>query len=411
MAAIQGLRGTGDWGPDERPKDFREMIQKLNPNGESPLMGMLARAKKEKVTDPEYFWWNEPYTIWRGQLSAAAAVGATTLTFDGTDPGTTDLSVTYGDCTHLVPGDLLMYENISTAASVTTGEIIEVRSVISPTSIVVRRGASNTTAAEMVDNSNLMRIGNTHAEGAAAPQSATRNPVRADNYIQKFQKSYEVTITSEMTKTRTNNNYQTDKMRKSFDHSSDIELAFLFGKKSLGTGTNGKSVYTTDGIINMLPTSRRKIIPSAGWDYDDFMTNVFPIFDWKTPGGDSRVVLCGNEFLIELNKMLAKKGEARWEGGKLNFYGQTFMELAIPQGRFMVKTHPLLNRSPRWTKSAFVIDPGSLCYRYLRDTFSKDNIQGNDELDTKKGAWYTQAGLEVRYGGLTNMFIADMKAK
>lgn len=24
MAAIAGLRGTGDWGTDERPKDFRE---------------------------------------------------------------------------------------------------------------------------------------------------------------------------------------------------------------------------------------------------------------------------------------------------------------------------------------------------------------------------------------------------
>ena len=409
MAAIQGLRGTGDWGPDERPKDFREMIQKLNPNGESPLMGMLSRAKKEKVTDPEFFWWNEPYTIWRGQINGGVNNTATSITVDGSDPGASDLSVSFGDCTHLVPGDLLMYEPIAADASTFSTEIVEVRSVISGTNIVVRRGAADTTAAAMKDDGFLMRVGNTHAEGAAAPQSATRNPIRADNNIQKFQKSYEATITSEMTKTRTNNNYQTDKMRKSFDHSSDIELAFLFGKKSMSTGTNGKPVYTTNGIINMLPASRKIVIGTAGWDYNDLMDNLFPIFDWKTPGGDSRVVLCGNKFLINLNKMLAKQGEARWEGGKLNFYGQTFKELAIPQGRLLFKTHPLLNRSPRWTTAAFVIDPGSLCYRYMRDTFSKDNIQGNDELDSKKGAWYTQAGLEVRYGGLTNMVIADFK--
>ena len=32
-----GMRGTGDWGTDVRPKNFREMILLLFPNGAAPL--------------------------------------------------------------------------------------------------------------------------------------------------------------------------------------------------------------------------------------------------------------------------------------------------------------------------------------------------------------------------------------
>jgi hypothetical protein len=42
--AIAGLRGTGDWGTDERPKNFREMILWLNPNGTAPIFALSSRA-------------------------------------------------------------------------------------------------------------------------------------------------------------------------------------------------------------------------------------------------------------------------------------------------------------------------------------------------------------------------------
>ena len=37
MFGIAGLRGTGDWGLDERPKSFREGILRFNPNGTAPI--------------------------------------------------------------------------------------------------------------------------------------------------------------------------------------------------------------------------------------------------------------------------------------------------------------------------------------------------------------------------------------
>ena len=57
----------------------------------------------------------------------------------------------------------------------------------------------------------------------------------------------------------------------------------------------------------------------------------------------------------------------------------------------------------------FIIDFCALRWRPLRgrDTTFKDNIQLPDE-DTQKGQWMTEAGLEVRFGGLTCGYVGNI---
>ncbi len=47
MAYFAGIRGTGSFGTDERPQDFREMILWNAPNGSAPLFALMAKMKKE----------------------------------------------------------------------------------------------------------------------------------------------------------------------------------------------------------------------------------------------------------------------------------------------------------------------------------------------------------------------------
>lgn len=56
MAAVAGLRGTGDWGADERPKNFREMIMWRNPNGGTPLFALMSKVGKTSTSDYEFNW-------------------------------------------------------------------------------------------------------------------------------------------------------------------------------------------------------------------------------------------------------------------------------------------------------------------------------------------------------------------
>ena len=51
--AFLGMRGSGDWATDQRPKNWREGILHLYPNGMAPLTAILSKMKEQSVDDPE----------------------------------------------------------------------------------------------------------------------------------------------------------------------------------------------------------------------------------------------------------------------------------------------------------------------------------------------------------------------
>ena len=224
--AVAGLRGTGDWGTDERPKNFRESILWMEPNGDSPMLALSARAKgkKKSVDDPEFSWWNEPVDNVRLQVDAAFGSGDTLITVDSADPTAGAIKVGYGKATHLVPGDILMVE--PAVDNVTDDfERMVVVSVLSETSFTVQRGAVGSAAASIADDQFLLLIGSAFAEGTAEPSSVTRNPVKFVNKTQIFKTSYEITGTAEQTHARTGDIVANDKRRRMFDHSRGLEWA------------------------------------------------------------------------------------------------------------------------------------------------------------------------------------------
>ena len=52
--AFLGMRGTGDWVADQRPKSWREFILYEYPNGSAPLTAITAKLKSEQIDDPEF---------------------------------------------------------------------------------------------------------------------------------------------------------------------------------------------------------------------------------------------------------------------------------------------------------------------------------------------------------------------
>jgi len=106
--AIAGLRGTGDWTTDERPKNFREMILWRNPNGQTPLTALLSKMKSESTNDPEFAWYEEEQNALR--LTVAFTTGYST-----TD---TSIAVTSNvtDATDVVAGDIFLVEKALTSA-------------------------------------------------------------------------------------------------------------------------------------------------------------------------------------------------------------------------------------------------------------------------------------------------------
>lgn len=383
MTAIAGLRGTGDWATDERPKNFREMILWLNPNGRAPLTALMSRIRSERVDDPEFNWWEETLDI----------VRVTVTTDMATAVASTAVAVSGGGALNLVPGDLLMVEGDSASH---TNEMLEVSSVTSDTAFVVKRGAAGTTNAQILSTTVLLKIGNMYAEGTNSPDVSQRNPTKKSNYCQIFKTAYELTKTAEMTRTRTGDPLQNDKKRKAFDHSVAMEHQFLWGVANEDTGANGKPRRTTAGIRSFL-TSNVKIWTTTPTE-DTFLDEVYSVWDFNNGGsGMERLCFAGNGALNTMNKVAKNATNSRINHtDTVKFFGMELQRWSLPQGNLLIKTHPLLNIHPVYTYSMFIIDPAALVYRYMRDTKPMDNIQDND-ADTRKGQWLSEVGLEVHH--------------
>lgn len=382
-----GIRGNGDWGTDERPKDFRESILWLNPNGAAIFTALSSKmAKPEACNDPEYSWWEETLGLLRLQVNGAITSGVTALVIDSGGL----------DC---VVGDIFMVEQTGSSQTTNfTNELITVTAVGSDTALTISRGTANSTAATIPDNALLMKIGSAFAEGASSPEATGRNPTKYFNYCQIFKTSYELTNTVLKTTARTGDPKKNDKKRRMYDHSRDLELAAFFGKRH-ETTSGGKPIRYTGGLYKYLADTSRVNVKSSGYaSIDALADDLYDCFDYTgsgETGGDERIVLCGNGALNTLNKLVKAAGTVQFNE-VVKMYGMRLFKLDLPQGSFMFKSHPLFNIHEVYTNTMFVIDPPGCRWRYLRDTAPQDNIQNNDE-DTDKGQWLTEGGYEYNH--------------
>lgn len=410
--SIQGLRGTGNYGADERPKDFREAILWLNPNGDTPLTGLMSKIGSEGLTDPEFYWFEEELNhsrlVTHGSPILAATTTLTVLASGG--------SISTGALSAVV-GDMFMVVN---ALGVVGGEEI-VRVSATPTAdtgLVVTRGVSGTTAADIPAGSLLVALGSAFGEGTLSANSAFANPTRFENYAQIFKTSYELTNTDKETKKRTGDSKKNDQKRKMFAHATKMEYAYLFGKKFLDTDPeNGKPRRTTQGALRFLTSNNYQFAATPtgnqiAWDEDTFIESLEPCFNHKSEGmGNERICFAGNGALTEINKLVTNTGtNSRIQyDGIAEFYGMKLQRWIIPQGTIYLYSHPLLNQDPVFRYSMIGLNPSGLKDRVLRKTKPQDNIQLPGQ-DSDKGQWLTESGLELHHEK-THFYMANIGAK
>ena len=391
--AIAGLRGTGDFATDERPKNFREMILFRDPAGQAPLTALLSRVRTESTDDPEFAWYEE-------ELNALRLTVNYTTGYSTTD---TSLVVTSNvtDATDVVAGDTFLVDKPTSngITSAYANEIVTASAAGAGGSITITRASQGTTATPIPTNSTLTRIGNAFAEGTTAPSASTRNPTKLYNLAQIFKTTYELTNSSAKIKTRTGDPVKNDKKRKMFDHAVSMELAFLFGKRYETTGANGKPLRYTGGLLWFLSQYASSMITQFTTTPTEttFTDAIYKVFDYNSRAGDERIVFCGNGAMNSLNKLANTQARTRLNfDGVVKVFGMNLQRWVLPQGTFYFRSHPLFNTHSRFTNDMFIFDPSVIKYRPFRDTTFKDNIQAND-ADTQKGQWLSEVGLEVEH--------------
>jgi hypothetical protein len=412
--AFMGMRGTGDWVTDERPKSWRQGILFLYPNGSAPLTGLLSKMGEEVVTDPEFSWWTK---------LLPAQGGVVTDVY-------TDAGMTAAYTTGAVAGGLLYLKVPLAIASefrvghqallrVSTNLNVDVNAKVTG---VVRNGANSQIAVKLLeadDNGGattlgscdtVLIVGNINAEGAPIPDAIAYDPVKWFNYTQIFRTPLDITRTARKTTLRTEDAYKEAKRESLELHSIELEKAFFWGIRTENVGVNGKPERTTMGLIQAIKTGA----PSNVFNYptdpafagdawsaggEEWLDNALEVM--FRYGSTEKLAFAGSGAILGLNRLAKTSGQITLNPTSTS-YGLKVTQWNTPFGNINLMTHPLFSYELTTRNLVVMLEPSMLRYRYIDDTtfMSMDTTKvspSHERLDGTKEEWLTECGLEYHH--------------
>ena len=380
MAAIQGMRGSGEFSTDFRPKNYRELFTLLEPNGNAPLNALLSMGSSESTNDPEYKNFRDELPDRKLTVNGAVASTSTgTITIDASD-----------DNKFAVAGAIVVNSS--------TGEVMHVTADTTSTTLTVTRNIGGSTF-QIADNAELFIAGFAAAEGGGTPTPISFDATVASNYTQIFRTAFAVSNTLRQTYLRTG-----DKMEESMTkalklHMSDIERAMFFGKKHEANGSSSAPTRYTGGLINSLSTVVDLTTDYASYGgaaagkmseegFDALLIST--VFKY---GSKQKIAFVGETVANQLQQI----GKDRWQPTQLdNSYGVNLTRYNTFAGDLLVHLHPQFRQIPNMKSAMVIVDFPYLVYRYLegRDTQLLENRQSNGD-DSVKHEYLTECGLEL----------------
>jgi len=278
MAGFLGMRGTGDWATDQRPKNWGETILYLYPNGMAPLTAMLSKMKSEKVDDPQYYWWTKQLatqsaTITAGEIYTDVALSSAYVS-GGTAGSTVYVKMTEANSNQFRVGHQVLLRDASDYTVDVNGLVTakQANGASSYLAVKLLEADDNSSSGDLSDADTVLIVGNVNAEGAAMPEAISYDPLKWSNFTHIFRTPLEITRTARLTKLRTGDAYKELKREALELHSIEMEKAFLWSIATEGTGSNGKPERTTMGLV---PAINGAGTPSGGTSgtVNDFTTN------------------------------------------------------------------------------------------------------------------------------------------
>ena len=376
MTAITGLRGTGQFGTEFRPTNYRELFTLLEPNGTAPLQALLSMAGSESTDDPKF-------NHFRDELPNR------TLTVNGAIANTTGTTITVDnddDEAFVVAGTILQNQ--------TTGEIMRATADanLGANTIAVERNIGGTSH-QIADDAVLVIAGHADQEGGTSPTAISFDPTTDFNFTQIFKTAVQVSGTLQNTYLRTGDKEQEQLTKALKLHMGDIERAMFFGKRHEANGSTASPTRFTGGLLNQITnvTDGASFGASANTitekEFDRLLIETIFAF-----GSSEKVAFCGARVISNLMEI----GKNRWQPTQIdNAYGVSLTRYTTYAGDLLVYMHPMF-RQTGMTEEMIILDMGELKFRYLqgRDTQLIRDIQAPD-FDGVKHMYMTECGLEM----------------
>jgi hypothetical protein len=421
--AFLGMRGNGDWVTDQRPKNWREAVLYLYPNGDAPLTGILSQMSEEKVDDPEFNWWTKGLASQAGSVTGVYTDVLSTAYTSGGVVGTV-LYVKMAEATaaHFRAGhQVLLRCTTDYKVDVNAKVVSVVKNGASSYCTVKLLEADDNSTKDLSDCNYILAIGNINSEGGVMPSAIAYDPTKYYNYTQIFRTPLSITRTARMTRLRTGDAYKEAKREALELHSVEMEKAFIWGIPTEGTGDNGKPERTTGGLIYNILTnggitsdfSTQTTFTNATWldageEWLDYQLE--QIFRY---GAGDKLAFCGSGTILQINKLIKEYGNYTFTPATKS-YGLQVNQWQTPFGVINMMTHPLFSYEATNRNSMVIFEPKDLKYRFITDTtfYAEGDKQntGRGRIDGTDEEYLTEAGLEFHFPskcGYLNGFGSD----
>ena len=418
MAGFLGMRGSGDFTvTGQRPKNWREMILYLYPNGNAPLTAILSKMASEKVDDPEFNWYTKTLSTQAGTITGIYSNSGLSSAYTGATAAAGDtlyVKMAEADAKEFRVGHQVLLRK-SAAVSVDKNAKVTARTLAGASSYltILLLEADNGSGDDISDATRCLIIGNINAEGAGMPDAISYDPVKISNLTQIFRTPLDITRTAKRTRLRTGDAYKEAKREALEYHSIEMEKAFLWGIMTERTGANGKPERTTAGLIPTIKTyAPNNVVDFRTWSTashagddwtenfagEDFIdTQLEVLFRY---GNRQKLALCGSGALLGINKLVKNRSDFTFTS-ETKDYGIQVVAWKTPFGEINLMTHPLFSFESSNRNSMVIFEPANLKFRYIDDTtFYPDGEKQNtgpNRIDGTKEEFLTEAGLECHH--------------
>jgi Family of unknown function (DUF5309) len=384
QGTVLGLRGTGSWSADERPKNYRELILLLFPNSPTSLTALMSKLQTRATTDPEFKIFTKQLPVQRVIVSGSQTSTDTTIETQGT-----------GASIVLKKGHSLINERTLEVLWVTADPT-------TPFNQFTAARGKGSTAAAMNDGDGLLIVGSHHMEGAAVPTAITYEPTVINNFCQIFRTALHLTNTAKATALRTGADLE-ERQRETLEiHAIEREMAYIFGTGVEDT-SGAQPERTTKGFVSLISTNVKDFAGAVDIDtWETFMEDVFE------DGSSEKLLLAGNTAITNINKVARIHGEIQMTPVS-ETYGMMLDRYRTPYGFLQIRQHPLFSKNATFRSWGIVVDPEFLADRILsgngvsRDTNYLENRQNAGD-DATKDEWLTESGLELDFDSCNAVF-------
>lgn len=363
---IVGQRGNANTPERGQEIDMRERIMELEPDS-SPLLILSKKAESEAAINYKYSWWEDKLNV----------------RFDATGEEVNAAA------NKVKVGNSLMWAADDLVYNTRTAETVRVTGVEGEKIVMVRGVGS--TAAIMLNEDELLRIGSAAQQGALDKPARSKNPVEIVNYTQIFRDPVDETNTRRATQDRTKpRDWDRAMNHAGIEHAKDIEYAAMLGNPS--NDVSGSQPRSTTGGFNYFG---KQNVTDVGGE----MTEPELWAALETPfrfGSSTKLGLLSAKVASIINKFPVSKSIVT-NPDPSKTYGINMVQLITPTGkRLNLVVHWLLE-GKNLAKQMWIIDLANVGYRYLagegenRDTHVKHNIQAPGQ-DGRKDEYLTECG-------------------